>query len=338
MTKEHEIKRGVSLYSFQDDYYLRKMTLEELIATCAQLDIPGIEIIGDQMIPQYPNISNGFLKQWHGWMEKFELTPVCLDMYLDWNKFKGRVMTDDEKYESVHMDICAANKLGCTVLRVIRDVEPKILERLAPEADKHNVILALEIHAPTDFDSPRVQRLIELFERVQSPYLGFTLDMGIYCKRLPRVATNRLLREGMKAEIVDYLIEAYNNRTLPKTREHGVRKPELADKIIQMGGTEDHARLAYRGTHMIYSNPQWIMDYVKHIRHIHGKFYEMLPEYTEYSIPYEDIVPLLIEGGYKGYIDSEYEGNRWIEDAYEVDSTEQVRRHQVLLKKVLGES
>ena len=64
-----------------------------------------------------------------------------------------------------------------------------------------------------------------------------------------------------------------------------MRKPELAEKIIQMGGTEDQARLAYRGTHMIYSNPQWILDYVGHIRHIHGKFYEMLPEYTEYSIP-----------------------------------------------------
>jgi sugar phosphate isomerase/epimerase len=336
MTKEHAIKRGVSLYSFQEEYFLRKMTLEEIIATCAQLDIPGIEIIGDQMIPGYPYISDDFLKQWHGWMDKYERTPVCLDMFLDWNKFKGRTMTDDEKYESVHMDIKAANKLGCTVIRMIY-MEPEILERLAPEAEKYNVKLAMEIHAPSDFDSPREQGLIELFERVQSPYLGFTLDMGVYCKRLPRVASDRFLREGMKAEIVDYLIEAYNNRTLPKGREMGVRKPELAEKIIQMGGTEDHVYWAYSGTHMIYSNPQRILDYVGHIHHIHAKFYEMLPD-RAYSIPYDDIVPLLIEGGYSGYLSSEYEGNRWIQDAFEVDSAEQVRRQQVMFKRLLGEA
>jgi sugar phosphate isomerase/epimerase len=338
MIKEHSIKRGVSLYSFQVKYYLRKMTLEDILATCAELDIPGIEIIGDQMIPNYPNISDNFFKQWHGWMDKYELTPVCLDMYLDWNKFKGRVMTDDEKFESVHMDIKNANKLGCTVIRVSRDVESKLLERMVPEAMKYNTILALEIHAPDDFDSPEVQRIVELFERVRSPYLGFTLDMSLYCKRLPRVASDRLLREGMKEEIVDYLIEAYKSRILPKTREFATHKTELADKIIQMGATKEQARLAYRATHMIYSDPKRILDYMQHIHHIHGKFYEMLPDCTAFSIPYEEIVPILIEGDYKGYIDSEYEGNRWIEDVFEVDSTEQVRRHQVMLKHLLGEA
>lgn len=338
MNKKHSINRGVSLYSFQEQYYLRKMTLEELIATAQKLDIPGVEIIGDQMIPNYPNISDAFFKQWHGWMDKYERTPVCLDMYLDWNKFKGRVMTDEERYESVLMDIKNANKLGCTVVRISRDVDPKLLERLVPEAEKYNAILALEIHAPDDFDSPEVQDMIEQFERVQSPYLGFTLDMSSYCRHLPRVASDRLRREGLKDEIVDYLIEAYNSGTLPRTRGFDSHKPELANMLIQMGATEEQARLAYRATHTIYSNPQRILDAIQHIYHIHGKFYEMLPDYTAYSIPYEEIIPVLIEGGYSGYIDSEYEGARWIEDAFEVDSVEQVRRHQVLLKRLLGET
>lgn len=338
MGKEHSIKRGVSLYSFQEKYYLRKMSLEDLIASTQILEIPGIEIIGDQMIPNYPNISDNFFKQWHGWMDKYGRIPVCLDMYLDWNKFKGRTMTDDEKYDSVMMDIKNANKLGCNVIRVSRDVDPNLLERLVPEAEKHNTKLALEIHAPDDFDSPEVQRMIELFERVRSPYLGFTLDMSLYCKRLPRVASDRLLREGMKEEIVDYLIEAYNSRTLPRTRRFAVSRPELANKIIQMGASEDQVHLAYRATHTIYSNSKRILDYMQHIHHIHAKFFEMLPEYKEYSIPYEDIVPILIEGGYSGYLNSEYEGARWIEDAFEVDSLEQVRCHQVMLKHLLGEA
>ena len=62
----------------------------------------------------------------------------------------------------------------------------------------------------------------------------------------------------------------------------------------------------------------------------------MLPD-KAYSVPYEEIIPVLIEAEYKGYIDSEYEGARWVEDAFEVDSTEQVRRHQTMLKRLLGE-
>ena len=64
----------------------------------------------------------------------------------------------------------------------------------------------------------------------------------------------------------------------------------------------------------------------------------MMPDYTEYSIPYEEVVPVLIEGGYTGYLSSEYEGNRHIQDAIEVDSAEQVRRQHVMFKKMLGEA
>ena len=337
MVANSNIKRGVSLYSFQEEYFLRKMTLEQIVATCSKLDIPGIEIIGDQMIPGYPNIPESFFDKWHSWMEKYNVTPVCLDMFLDWNKYKGRTMTDDERIESVTRDIVNASKLGCTVIRVIHDVEPSILERLAPAAEKYKVKLALEIHAPSYYDSELEQRLLKLFQRVKSPYLGFTLDLGVFCKRLPRVASERLVRDGMKPSIAEYLADAYDNQTLPQNHELGKRNDALANKILQMGGTEEDVYSAFMATHMIYADPKMMLDYIPYTYHIHGKFYEMLPDYTEYSIPYEEIVPVLKEGGYNGYIDSEYEGNRWIQDAFEVDSTEQVRRHQVMLKRLIGE-
>jgi hypothetical protein len=75
-----------------------------------------------------------------------------------------------------------------------------------------------------------------------------------------------------------------------------------------------------------------------HFVHIHAKFYEMLPDYTEYSIAYDEVVPVLIEGGYNGYLSSEYEGNRHIQDIHEVDSVEQVRREQEMFKRLLGEA
>ena len=337
MSKTHQIKRSVSLYSFQEEYFLRKMTLEDIIAATQKIDVPGIEIIGDQMIVGYPNPGETFFKQWHGWMEKYGRTPVCLDMFLDWNKYKGRTMTEDERVESITKDIINANKLGCTVIRVIHDVDPAILERLAPAAEKYNVKLALEIHAPSYFDSPFEQRLVSLFQKVQSPYLGFTLDLGVFCKKLPRVAADRLVRDGMKASIASYLREAYDNDTIPHSHELGQPNVGLEEKVLQLGGTQKDVYAAFMATHMIYADPKQILDYIPYLYHVHAKFYEMLPDYTEYSIPYAEIIPLLIEGGYKGYLSSEYEGNRWIQDAFEVDSVEQVRRQQVMLKRLLGE-
>jgi sugar phosphate isomerase/epimerase len=326
---KNDIKRGVSLYSFQEEYFLRTMSLEDILAKVAELGIQGVEIIGDQMIPGYPNVLDAWYNQWHKLVDKYKLTPTCLDMFLDWNKFKGRVMTDDEKADSLLTDIKAANKLGCTVIRVIARTEPKTLERLADEAEKYNVRLGVEIHSPLHFDIEYIQNLLAMYERVKSPYLGFVPDMGIFVKRFPRVISERWVRDGMKPEIADFVTHVYDSKTGLETMD---------EKILKMGGTQADVAKASTIRHFTNVDPRRMLDFMPYIFHIHAKFYEMLPEYREYSIPYEDIVPVLIEGGYSGYLSSEYEGNRHIQDTFPVDSTEQVRRQQVMFRKLLGEA
>ncbi len=328
MAERHTIKRGVSLYSFQEEYFLRKMSLEDILAATAELGSRGVEIIGDQMIPNYPHISSSFYDQWHAWLEKYNLTPTCLDMFLDWNKYKGRVMSDDEKVQSVLDDIQCANRLGCTVMRVITHTEPNILERLAPYAEKYNVRLGVEIHSPFHFDHEYEQRLIAMYQKVQSPYLGFVPDMGIFVKRFPRVISERWVRDGMKAEIAHLISEAYDRRAL----DH------IGEQVARSGGSPEDVARAEGASRFIFTDARRMLDFMPYIFHIHAKFYEMLPEYREYSIPYEDIIPVLVEGGYDGYLSSEYEGNRHIQDAFEVDSTEQVRRQHVMFKELLGEA
>jgi sugar phosphate isomerase/epimerase len=73
-----------------------------------------------------------------------------------------------------------------------------------------------------------------------------------------------------------------------------------------------------------------------YIFHIHAKFYEMLDDGTEYSIPYDKIIPALKAGNYQGYLSSEYEGNRHIQDAFPVDSVEQVRRQHAMFHRLLA--
>ena len=69
----------------------------------------------------------------------------------------------------------------------------------------------------------------------------------------------------------------------------------------------------------------------------HGKFYEMTEDYKETSIPYEELIPFLIQNDFHGVIASEYEGQSSIMDAFPVDEVEQVRRHHVMLRRLLGE-
>ncbi len=328
MAKNNPIKRGVSLYSFQEEYFLRKMTLEDCIAACAKMGANGIETIAEQMMPGFPHLSDAFYDQWHGWMDKYGVTPTCHDMFLDIKKFKGRLMTDEEMLESVIRDLKHANRLGCTVIRVIVNTPPHIMEKSAPYAEQYNVRMGIEIHAPYHFDHEWIQRHFEVMERVGSPYLGFVPDMGHIEKRYPRVRSDRYIRRGANPEIIKYISAAHE-------RHEDLEK--LTEDVKGMGGKELELAMVGDLKHMVFADPRRMLDYMPRIFHIHAKFYEMLPEYTEYSIPYEEIIPVLIEGGYQGYLSSEYEGNRHIQDAFEVDSVEQVRRQQEMFKRLLGE-
>jgi sugar phosphate isomerase/epimerase len=86
------------------------------------------------------------------------------------------------------------------------------------------------------------------------------------------------------------------------------------------------------------NDPRDLLKIMPYIFHVHAKFWEITDDFQEYSIPYDEVVPVLVEGGYKGDLSSEYEGQRFTQDAFETDSCEQVRRHQVMLRRLLGES
>jgi sugar phosphate isomerase/epimerase len=329
MADQHNIKRGVSLYSFQEEYFLRKMTLEDCIATAARLGAYGIEIIGEQMAPGFPNPGDAFFENWHAWMEKFGTTPTCHDMFLDRNRYQGRLLDEEEMVRSVVRDLKFAKRLGCPVIRVIANTPPEIAEKAIPYAEEIGVKMGIEIHSPFDLDTDRFKRQIEVMDRTGTKFFGFIPDMGIYVKRFPRVITERFIRDGAQEKIVEYITQRYNSHE-PLS--------DLVESVKAMGGNERDIALAQTASHYIYSNPRKLLEQKERIFHIHAKFYEMLPDCTEYSIPYDEIIPVLIEAGYSGYLSSEYEGNRHIQDVYEVDSVEQVRRQQEMFKRLLGEA
>ncbi len=332
-TVPHDIKRCVTFYSWRHDYFIGKMSLEDCIKTAADLGIPGIEVIGEQMVPNFPDPGDEWLAQWKGWLAKYGRTPVAHDMFLDINRYSGRLMTEDEMVELAIRDIVFANRLGCTVIRVLHLTPPSILARVAPYAEKYNVKQALEVHAPHQLDDVWMQKHVTMMREVGSPYLGFTVDMGIFTKHMPRIFLSYWLANGMRPHIAGFITKAYNSHE---------SIGQIPAEVERLGGTQDEIAMANRAARFIFADPQRLAEYMPHILHVHGKFNDMVEDpvsgYREEAIPYEEVVPVLIEGGYNGYISSEYEGNGWLVDDTESDSVEQVRRHQVMLRHLLGET
>jgi sugar phosphate isomerase/epimerase len=243
------------------------------------------------------------------------------------NRRQGRMMSEDEMVQSVTRDLKFANKLGCTVIRVIVNTPPEVVERALPQAEELGVRMGLEIHSPYNLDHDWIKRHMEVMNRTGTRFFGLIPDLGIFVKKFPRIISERFVRDGAHEKVVEHIVSRYDSHEPLEGLEHEVEK---------LGGNERDIALARQAQHYIYADPRQLLEQMPRIFHVHAKFYEMLPDYTEYSIPYEEIVPVFIEGGYSGYLSSEYEGNRHIQDVHEVDSVVQVRRHQVMLKRLLG--
>ena len=322
------VKRGVSLYSFQEEYFLHQASLEDLIARSAEMGALGIETIAEQMMPGFPNIPDDFYRMWQGWMEKYGTHATAHDMFADTKLHKNRLLTTQEMVDEFRFDITHIRRLGGNVIRVLVITPIEVIAAVAPFAIENGVKLLLEVHSPFDFEHPHIQAVLELGRQFGPEWVGLMPDMGIFVERLPRVITERAMRDGAQPELVDRIAQAY---------AAGETGPALVEEIERRGGTPRAVFLARQAAHYISRDPRQMLEYMPFIHHIHGKFYEMTAEGVEPSIPYDRIVAVLVEGGFDGHISSEYEGNRHIQDAFAVDSFTQVRRHQDMLKRLLGE-
>ena len=325
-----EIKRGVSLYSFQNDTFTGKMSLEDCIRTCAEFGARGIEVIGEQTFWGWPEIGvdHAKVEEWHRLLRQYDCVPVAHDFMLDYKRYKGREMPFEEQVASVRKDVDFGALLGVKYIRALVSIAPEVLVAAAPYAEEKGIKILIEVHAPLHFDHPWIVRHADAFEKSGSDALGFLPDMGMFVFHFPRVWQAKFERMGVPKNISDYIVKAYEDRVLSEYVILNVR---------EMGGQGPALAMAETLRHNAAFEPKRMLDYMPRIHNIHGKFYEMDADLYEPSIPYDQIVEVLKKGGYDGYICSEYEGNRWIEDAEEPDSVEQVRRQQEMLKRLIGE-
>lgn len=81
--------------------------------------------------------------------------------------------------------------------------------------------------------------------------------------------------------------------------------------------------------------PEDIIPLLPYVYCIHAKFINMSDEFQETTMPYPQIIKVLQDNGWDGYLLSEYEGADKYDPGYEVGQT--LRKHHILLKNLLGE-
>lgn len=324
------VKRGVSLYSFQEEMFLGQMTIEDCVAFAASIGANGIEILPEQNMPSFPNIDDRQVAWWKELMAKHGTELTCYDMFLDTKARKDRLMTDEEQIASIRRDLTLCNRLGIRNMRVLVFVRPDILERCVPYAEELDVHMGVEVHAPWNLDHAWILRTVEVADRLGTKHLGLLPDMGIFMKHYPPVYRDRFIRQGARPEVAQFIVDQHEQKIMAEYTIYEV--------AVKMKGNPAEVRMAEILRHQPYANPKRIRDYIPYFRHIQAKFYEMTEDDRDPTHSYDEVIPELIAGGWDGYLSSEYEGNRWIQDVQPVDSREQVRRQHRMFERLIAQA
>ena len=146
------IRRGVSLYSFQEELFLGRLSLEDCVAFAASIGAKGIEILPEQNIPSFPHVSDHEVGALQALVARHGCHFTCYDMFLDTKLRKGELLSDDEQVASIVRDLTLCNRLGIRAMRILVFVRPDILERCVPHAERLDVHMGVEVHAPWHLD------------------------------------------------------------------------------------------------------------------------------------------------------------------------------------------
>jgi len=299
------IQLGVSLFSYGGDF-LVTMNLEDCLADIADMGATGVEILADTHIPGYPNPEDSWVEQWHQLLQKYGLTATCLSTWIDTRLHQDRPISVDEGLTILLRDIELAHRLGFTIVRpklgvVSLDLLPdpvwrEIVKRALPTAQRYGIRITPEIHSPTLLKSQIVDDYLALAAETKTDHFGLLIDTGIFQNQ----------RRGAEHADSKYIF--------------GSPEPALA------------AEVGRAMSEPLNDDPANLAEVMPYVFHVHAKFWDMTDELTDPHIPWDTVIEALVDGGYKGYLSSEYEGPR---DLFR--ASDMVRRQQVMLRRLLAE-
>lgn len=349
-----KIKRGVSLYSYQQTQFFKELDLEGQIREVGTnlYGADGIELLDEMSLRRYPNPPKIFFEQWFGWMEKYNTIPVTMDVFSDVLQFRDHVMSYSECADRLKSDIRIAKKMGFKNVRTLATTPAEVMIEALPVAEACNIRLGKEIHAPIPINGQYVNEIVEYCQKTGTKHLGLVPDWGIFAFRPSEVTLDWYVRQGAKRESCDLVTELCMDNHLGISNElnqidlslytagnveamfhrylkHGDAPADLIPAFNRMqnlvrehvpGYTDIDFEVMGQALLLSRTKAEDLKSIMAYVVSIHGKFYNMseIPgksgQYQDIAIDYEGPIQFLKENGYEGYINSEYEGQRRFQD------------------------
>lgn len=323
---KNNVKLGITVFSLARDFYQKKVSVEDCIRIVHEMGLEGFEIVGSQMIPGYPRPSDEWISWFHETCARYQVKLICYGANYDRGMRSDRDLNADEAFQSTLNDLEVAHKLGAKVMRAQYLLGPDVIARLAPYAEAYDIKVGIEIHSPEYPGSPTMQAYLTKFREVGSKHIGFVPDFGSFADRPNPHFVGAMLGRGAHPEIVEYLTKA---------RYDGLPRPEVEAKVRRMGANEfDLTLLNGFYSFTAFRKPDWdgLREILEWSYHFHGKFYALDEAGNDLCIPLNDLLPIIRDSGFDGYIMSEFEAD------YRGDLVELLGRHIATERKILNKN
>lgn len=322
-----DIDLGVSLYGFTERFILEDdYGFEEMFRDLNRLGIRKFELVGAQMFQHYPTPSDEEIEEVLTLAEKYDVQPFSYGGYVDFAKRPDRELNDEEIINEVVCDLMTAHKLGCEYIRGF-GIPERLYREVAQMAEFYQVKVCYEIHAPQRPSDPEVVELANIFDELDSPWVGFVPDFGCYIERPNEQHIDRFLGLGAKRELLDFIIE---------NRWNGYTEETMNETVKQMGGGLAEKMAISEWFGFMSFGPadlEGFRNVLRHSKYFHGKFYHIAEDCVETTIPYEKLLKMIADSGFEGTIIIEYEGHTF----YLNDAIEQIGRHIRMENRILSE-
>ncbi len=294
-----DIKLGVTLFSFSGVYSQRRMDLEGILKTVHEMGYKGIELVAAQMVPEYPDPSDRWIGEFRNLLEKYSLELVTWSAYIDMGIRSDRDLSPAEIIQYTRNDMIYAKRAGASIVRTQHAITPEIFKRMIPFCKELDMNLSIEMHSPHHPDVPVWKEYLEIMASPDSEgYLGVVPDFSIFQHTPHEPAKKEFMEGGFDEEKLMRVIAL-----------HDAGKSE--EEILS---TESFTDFEKRSVHDIkhrFSAPAKVEDLgnlLPYAPYIHGKFHYLPANCVDPTIPFEKLIPIIKESGFKGYIASEYEG------------------------------
>jgi hypothetical protein len=320
------MKIGTTTFSFTNEWLAGGYTLERLLTRVADLGLgPGIEVIGYQAWRRYPELARDEVLEFRRLCDRLALEPAALGAYVDLLRRVDRPMTVDEAVAFLVPQIATAEQLGFPVLRLH---PAEVFERLLPIAERADVTLATEIQGPQTPDHPVVASVLESRERLATPAIALALDFTVAMQSVPQAFVEALYRHGMAVADVATVVARWTE---------GATTQEILAVLDELGAAPRALHEALAGfTRFGRQDPDAWRTLVPGIAYAHAKFWELDDEGEDPTVRTAELLEVLHEGGYSGFVSGEWGGSSW-QNAEDVDAFELVARHRSHCRRVLSE-